>query len=150
MADQEEHSSGGEAGEGPVVCPHCLARNAEGADFCFRCQMPLTAHAEIDPMGQIYAQGDTFRKAIGGPPRTIVLVGMWLIFGPALIMEIAILQPTVSGMLHEGANGIDMRSALTAVVLFLGLAGMAVIYAVILYRLTRNFFRFRRVADSSE
>jgi predicted amidophosphoribosyltransferase len=65
---------------GPVVCPNCLAENSTLEHFCHQCGAPLTSHAVTDPMGQVYSEGDTFRKAIEYPRKPIVVVGMWLIW----------------------------------------------------------------------
>ena len=150
MADSERVLSQSEIDAGPVVCPHCLAGNAEGRDFCHRCVTPLTAHAEIDPMGQIYAQGDAFRKAVSGPPKKIVMVGMWLIFGPALMTVIAFLYGTTSDLLREGRNGIDVKTASAAALVFIASTAGSLLYVLILFRLTRNYVRFKRIAGGDD
>src|ERR1700722_13210087 len=65
-----------------VICPNCFTPNSEREHFCRKCGTPLTSAAVPDPLGQIYSEGDTYRKAIASPTKPIVLIGMWLIFGP--------------------------------------------------------------------
>ena len=66
------------------LCPHCLQPISPMDHFCPKCWGPVTAHASIDPLGQVYSAGRAYRQAISGKPRLAVLVGMWLIFGPAI------------------------------------------------------------------
>jgi hypothetical protein len=66
------------------LCPHCLEPIGPQDHFCPHCHGPVTAHACIDPLGQVYASGWGYQHAVSGKPRLVVLVGMWLIFGPSM------------------------------------------------------------------
>jgi hypothetical protein len=66
-------------------CTHCLAGNEPTRHFCRQCGTPLTSYAATDPLGQIYAQGDLYRKAIETPTKPFVLIGMWLLCGPTAV-----------------------------------------------------------------
>lgn len=128
-------------GNDPVVilCPHCLAENEEHAHFCRECFTPLSAHAAIDPVGQIYAQGDTYRKAVANPSRPIILLGMWLIFAPSIFLAllglIAIFEP------HRVGNPVALA------ILYAGFyTGLALVQGAILYRVTHNFLHRKTIA----
>jgi hypothetical protein len=140
MAQVETESSEMEAR--PVLCPHCMQANTEGADFCVKCGTPLTAHAEIDPMGRIFAQGDTFRKAVAGSPKLIVVVGMWLIFGMGLL-ELVLAIP-----LNPESRGVPGAKELVMLVMWWGiLLATGIVSGLILFRTTRNYFRMKRGAE---
>ena len=142
MAQVKTESS--EMQAGPVLCPHCLQGNMEAADFCVKCGTPLTAHAEIDPMGRIFAQGDTYRKAVAGSSKLIVVLGMWLIFGVGLL-ALAVAMPSLSG---SGAMA-GVKEMVMLLIWCGMLAGTAIVSGAILFRTTRNYFRLRR-ADKEQ
>lgn len=134
MPEQSEHSEWSCEAEGDVMgsaeknmwaddavplCPNCLAANEPSAHFCVKCGAPLTSHAAIDPMGQVYAQGHIYRQAVGRPASALVLLGVWLIFLPIAL-----------------AAFLAGRSVTTWVIAALALA--------VLYLVTRNYLRQRR------
>jgi len=125
--------------EGRPLCPNCLAVNEPLAHFCRKCGTPMTSHAEIDPLGRIYAMGDTWWKATRRPSSPIILVGMWLIFGVPVFM-LLILLPDV---LFE-AYGISIREVtlwrILAMLVILTLIG---VYAAVLIKTTKNYLRRR-------
>ena len=78
----------------------------------------------IDPLRRIHAQGWAYRKVVSGPVKPIVFWGMWVIFGPTMLMPIFFLHAPFS----------------------LGMAGSFITFvfsAVILCRVTRNYMRYR-------
>ncbi|WP_348547567.1 hypothetical protein [Chthoniobacter sp.] len=79
--------------------------------------------AAVDPMQHIYAEGFAYRSAVDGPPRFIVLFGMWLLFAPLALAAPFILL-----------NAFSLGFPIAAPFAFLGFAS-----AVILYRTTRNY-----------
>lgn len=64
-----------------VICPKCLLSNSATAAFCADCGAPIGMVATVDPIQHIYAEGFAYRSAVDGPPKLIILLGMWLIFG---------------------------------------------------------------------
>jgi hypothetical protein len=64
-----------------VICPKCLLSNATTAAFCADCGAPIGMVSTIDPIQQIHAEGFAYRSAVDGPPKLIILIGMWLLFG---------------------------------------------------------------------
>ena len=125
--------------EGRPLCPNCLAVNEPLAHFCRKCGTPMTAHAEIDPLGRIYAMGDTYWKATRRPSSPMVLIGMWLILGVPAFMLLALL-PVV---LFEG-YGISIGEVILwrilAMLVILALIG---VYAAVLVKATKNYVRRR-------
>jgi len=89
-------------GQQPVrrtqICPNCLTPNEPIQHFCVRCRTPLTSHAAIDPLGQVYSAGDTYRKAAARPAKLTSLIGMWLIFGPQIPFLILSLCSTLKSL----------------------------------------------------
>lgn len=68
------------------VCPHCLEPIAELDHFCPACGGPVSSHASIDPLGQVYAAGRAYQNATSSRPAGIVVLGMWLLFGPGFVI----------------------------------------------------------------
>lgn len=68
------------------LCTSCLAPNDARANFCSKCGAPLTAYAAIGPFESLFAQGYAVRQAAERPRRPIVLLGIWLVFGPAALV----------------------------------------------------------------
>ncbi|MEI9893895.1 MAG: hypothetical protein WDN28_08320 [Chthoniobacter sp.] len=87
--------------------------------------------ATIDPMQHIYAEGFAYRSAVDGPPRFIILLGMWLLFGPVALAAPFVLWNASSVGLPQAA--------------FSGC--LAIVSVVILYRTTRNYLVKSRSVD---
>ncbi|WP_428387726.1 hypothetical protein [Mucisphaera sp.] len=68
--------------EGQDLCPHCLRPVGKLDHFCPDCARPITAHAAIDPFGQVLTAGSVYRQASEGPARPMVVVGMWMLCLP--------------------------------------------------------------------
>lgn len=78
------------------LCPGCLAPVEPHDPFCEMCGQPLTSAATTLPMERIRSLGEMTRRG-AERPKTIALIGSWLIFGPPvlilLIMTIAFPTP---------------------------------------------------------
>lgn len=70
------------------VCPHCLHPIEPLTHFCPQCNGPVSAHASMDPLGQVYSAGRFYRQAVSGRPGRLTAVIIWLIFGPSLIWQL--------------------------------------------------------------
>jgi len=70
------------------LCYSCLTPAKPHQHFCMKCWTPLTSHAEIDPLGRVYAMGDMYWKLTRGPSKPIAVVGFLLIFAPLLIVQV--------------------------------------------------------------
>jgi hypothetical protein len=132
-----------------IVCPQCLEPNPEDRHFCRRCATPLTAYASIDPLGQIYAAADTYRKAIANPRRVIVILGLWLLFGPAALIYLLLVATNI-GSLFGSDGGFGDVAALVSAMAPPILLLHATIAAIILFRSTNNMLRLRREQGSAE
>jgi len=112
-----------------IVCPSCLLSNHPASPFCADCGAPIGNYAAIDPIQRIYAEGFAYRSAVTGPPKVIILIGMWLVFSPLLVM---------------GCLGLISEIHVLEKIIYLG--GF-LIAAAILFRVTLNFIVKRREVD---
>ncbi len=111
-----------------MLCPHCMEPTDPISHFCQSCGGPVSQHATIDPLGQIYAQGHAYRNSTGRPTRLLTVIGVWLIFGT----QVPLLG--FAGM----ANPLgDPAVSLFAIVL-------AGIYGVFTYKTTSRYIRALR------
>jgi hypothetical protein len=118
------------------VCPDCMTENHPLADFCKNCARPLSSLATMDPVKQVYAQGWAYRQAAWGRPNTIVLIGMWLIFGPMLLLPACGFVSVIydfNGLVTWDFDPLG----------FTVTAGILAIYAAILYRVTKRYLQHR-------
>ena len=129
--------------EGRPLCPNCLAVNEPLAHFCRECGTPMTSHAEIDPLGQIYAIGDTCWKATRGRSSLIVLIGMWLIFGTPLVVLSIVLLMLLMAMTSDEILGLLPQPLFGGILKMLVILGICGIYVAILIKTTKNYLRRR-------
>ena len=115
-----------------VVCPHCVQANAPSMAFCVYCGAPLGMVSTIDPIQSIYAEGFAYRSAVDGPPKLILLIGMWLLFLPMAGTSLVLL-------FTMGGPGPGIITP------FLFLASVGV-----LFRMTRNYIVKSRAAKKAE
>lgn len=128
-----------------MICPNCLTANAEQAHFCIQCAAPLSAHAAIDPLGQVYAAGYIYQKAAGKPTRFIMVLGMWLIFAPQIPYIIVALSMLVMRVFAPTRHLVD-ESLLTTLLKCALAVGLLALYIAILTKVTRNYRRYKRQA----
>ncbi len=127
------------------VCPHCLAPVEQFDHFCPKCRGPVTAYASIDPMGQIYSAGRAYRMAVTARPRGIVVLGMWLIFAPALA-SILYWAGRITGSLLQSHSRpfptVEFNPpTIGPIVWFLTTVGLLALYSVILYKVTKRWLQ---------
>jgi len=67
-----------------ALCLQCLAPNVPTAHFCGECGAPLSAYAATAPFESLLSEGHAWRRATSNPRRLVVVLGMWLLFGPML------------------------------------------------------------------
>ncbi len=134
-----------------LLCPHCITRIEVSDHFCPKCGGVITAHASIDPIGQIHATGRAYRNAIESP-RGFVVAGIWLIFGPQVVMLLAGLFLTIAHLVSPGFR-FPMSDSIpyspgngtsTDLIQLLTMIGLLVIYAIILIRVTVGYFRLQK------
>jgi len=142
-AEQEQELAGA-----TPVCPHCLSQLSPGDHFCRHCSAPVTVHASIDPLGQVYSAGRAYRQAVSKPSRRIIVVGMWLIFGPvalSLLFGVFLALSSLGVFGSEGPfSGIHSAGlvydllALGVMLIFIGL------YLAILWKMMARRRRFAK------
>lgn len=125
--------------EGTDVCPTCLAVIEPGQHFCRHCASPLTPIASTDPIGSIYAQGDLYRKAVAHPRKLIVLLGVWLICGPAALGGIGAFVWFVADALRQRRPFPDASHPSSNVFFASFMLVFGLLFATILFRVTRNY-----------
>lgn len=164
MTDQQLEESNAQPTE-MFICHDCAAENFTDADFCGRCGAPISGFATLDPLRQIYSAGWVYRRAISGRQQPIIFWGMWLIFGPTVILaaialigggiEFGFMTPPGSGYTavgsesgsHDTASGEAIQGEWDAGKLIGLVAGgfIILLYAVILAKVTGRYLRHRRV-----
>ncbi len=112
-----------------VLCPKCLLANSTAAAFCADCGAPIGMVSTVDPIQSIWAEGFAYRCAVEGPPKPIIVIGMWLIFGPTLL---ALPLSFFSSPSNDFAT------------VFVALLEIA--FGTILYRTTKNYIVKSRLA----
>ncbi len=141
MEPREEHD---EKRDEAMICTSCAAPNDPRADFCNKCGAPIGALTMYDPLKHIHGFGWAVSQAgRSRKPRFIVLLGIWLIFGPASLG----IGAWLTGIMMSPWRfpGGDAKSIFNVffVVLFW------CIYLGILWKVTRNFWGRRRFKAGS-
>ena len=130
------------------LCYTCLTPAKPHQHFCMNCWTPLTSHAEIDPLGQIYATGDMYWKLTRGSSGPIAMIGLFLLVVPLLIglpfVIISIVSESVSDM--SGSRLSELFSLDGIIMALAGLLVLAteIVYALIFIKAIRNYRRRRK------
>jgi len=125
--------------DGSLLCTSCLQPNPPETPFCKRCGAPIGAISAVGPLESLYAEGFAYRKATEGKPKTIVLIGMWLLFLPPLAGTIVLMADT--------ANHRQGWSAVLQLIWFLLLA---IVFVIILTKVTMNYCKKSQAAPDNE
>ena len=137
--------------ETTTVCPHCMHPVSEMDHFCPNCAGPVTSIASMDPMGSIYSAGRAYRlAATDKKPRGIVVLAMWLIFGPTTVVLTCVLWGILAVSLnlrysYHGFRGSDLVRWMLALLLF---GGILALYVAILLKTTSHWLKSRREQGS--
>jgi hypothetical protein len=127
--------------EEAMICPSCHGLNVPDARYCIHCQAPLASTVMLDPIGQIQAQGFAYRQATTGKPNLMVVLGIWVLFFPALIVAgIVVALGFTDGLSWSGDQWLE----------FAGPMLIAVVSAVLLYKTTMNYRRRRKEAGAAK
>lgn len=132
------------------VCLTCGEPNGPDRNFCSECGAPLTSHAVNDAFDTIRAEGWVYRKAQNSPRSMIVVVGIWMIWGPTVIVGTIILFSGLYIVLCDWKPWYPLSERLMA---FFGLAVLAALLCIpitIVRRTTNEYLRFRRVQTAGE
>ena len=124
-----------------ILCPSCLAKNSPLAHFCTECGAPLSALSVIGPWERIQAAGFAYRQAVSGPPKKIILIGVWMIFLPVVIATAFMLGSDLQFYLS------DSWGNLGGIVI----SGFACVVCIgILIRATTNYFKKMKAPTEEE
>ncbi len=117
------------------LCVRCLAPNLPNDHFCKNCGAPLSSFASTGPFESVFAEGQVYRQAAEQPRSFIVVLGIWLIFGTAVL---------AGGFVFVWAWG---EQDILDLVLT---SGMILFSVVILAKTTRNYFSRSLPTQDSE
>ncbi|MBI1367233.1 MAG: hypothetical protein GC162_01120 [Planctomycetes bacterium] len=81
-----------------VVCAHCMASNRPMDEFCCECGMPIGQYVWNQPFQQIAASGWAYQRATSGRISRVMIIGIWLIFGPGVVIApVMLISAMLSG-----------------------------------------------------
>jgi len=123
--------------ESGILCYSCLARNDPDVHFCAECGCPISFLSTIGPLEKIYAQGWAYRQSVSGRIKPLAFWGYWLLFGPEALCALWWIWNMASEAVSTG-SGVWMLLGLG------GLLPLNAIYVLFLYRLTKNYLKYRR------
>lgn len=125
--------------EEEMLCPHCLRPTDPISHFCNHCAGPTSMHASIDPLGQVYSAGHTYRNCTEKPTRFITVLGLWLVLGPQ-IFALIFIALAIPWMWVRQENSIVINGALGILISL----GMCFLYGLVLYKTTRSYQKYKR------
>ncbi len=120
--------------ESLLLCSSCGSVLGSDAGSCPNCLMPTGAFANLDPMGAIRSEGVLISKAVEKRPKSIVVVGVWIMFLPAFVIGLAV----AAQVALEGAG-----SGMSGFLFFWIGIGLSIFSLVVLFKVTRNYIRFK-------
>ena len=113
------------------ACPACLFPLSEPIpDSCPECGASIAAASSFDHVAIIRAQGEMLRRGASNPSG-VVVVGMWMLFGPAMVAFVLI------GLFSKPAS-------------LLTTAPFLLLYGAILWKVTSRYRAARREAAREE
>ena len=134
--DKLESEPSEQSPEPGVVCTACLTRNPPNTNYCAKCGALLNTLAAFNPFDQTLVEGFAYRRAVDGPPSKIILIGIWLLFGPSILLVPFIFSESQLGNHATGRLGFLFEHAYFAAYLLVSL--------VMLYRTTANYISGRK------
>ena len=98
-----------------------------------------------DPIKSIFSRGEVYSRATREPTKLIVVVGVWLLFGPTAWLLVAF---ATTGIKDLSQYGTGQPSAFFDVIGVTVCVGIALLWGYIIFRTTRNYYRYRHRADA--
>jgi hypothetical protein len=114
-----------------LLCPSCLEPNRSGAAFCLQCGGIIGASSGLAPLEAGFTRGHGNPRALDSHPKPIILIVVWVIFYPAILMNLRFIR-----MLVEDGYG-RLPAALGIVVL----GALIALCVYVLYWNTRNYLK---------
>jgi hypothetical protein len=125
------------------ICLHCAAELTGHEHFCAKCGCPVTPMAASLPYESILARGFAAREGSSRPRKFIVVLGMWIMFGPMFAIFtfgfFAMLFAS-QGIVWQENRHREIPGNLFGIAVSAALASIA---GTLLYRTTRNYLEFR-------
>jgi hypothetical protein len=124
------------------LCIRCMMPNEPSAHFCAECGAPLTSYASTGPFESIFAEGAVYREAAARPRKLIVVAGVWMIFGPAVLTGLAIVF---------GAS-LKLYNAPVALTFF-GVPGgiaIAAVSSAMIWKTSKNYLAWKHASRKGE
>ncbi len=133
-----------------ALCLQCLKPLPERAHFCPHCNAPQTFYAATAPFESTLTQGHAYRRAMANPRNLIVVVGVWLIFGPLFVTDLIWMRELASGIRELTWGQVPLYALVVAIC-----GGAMWVTGTIIYRTTDGYLQQRRakldaIEDSDE
>ena len=117
-----------------MVCPSCAAFIGPNETFCPACRAPVSLLANTDPIQRIQTEGFLYSRAVESRPKVVILVCVWLTFLPIAAISGGWLVILLTDGLGSGGTGF---------VLFWIMAAACVFSVAMLYRITKNYLKYK-------
>jgi hypothetical protein len=115
-----------------TVCPACAAFIGINEVFCPECRAPISLLSNTDPLQRIQAEGFLYGKVVDARPKPVILIGVWVLCLPWALLAVGFGLSFLSEAEGTGIGGF---------IFFWMWIAFAVIPTVILFKVTRNYFR---------
>lgn len=138
MASKTHHN------DGDPLCPNCLGMVDPKEHFCPNCRAPLTVAAATDPLASVFATGHVYQKASKRPQSRVVLIGIWLLFGNLFIVNFPTFWFSLKAVLTffiPSIGEFTNQGFVSMLLVFLFALGMETLCALVLYHVTKNYFK---------
>ena len=140
-----------------LVCPSCFRPIDPNAHLCIHCGAPVSATAMIDPLARIWGEGYALRQVTdhSARPNRLVLIGVWLTFGPMALCCVIYLLMMLKGFLEWLVGKSSAYDPLSGSVTYdlwgiVLLTFILALHAAILFRVTQNYCRAIEASEASQ
>jgi hypothetical protein len=118
-----------------------MTPNEPSAHFCVKCGAPLTSYAATAPFESQFAQGHAFRQAAEQPRKLIVVLGVWMIFGPIALAGVGFI--CLNQAPQDAEVGWRIFKALMGFIL-------TAIPCLIIWKTTRNYLMRKKTNENHD
>lgn len=132
------------------ICLTCGEPNGPDRHFCSECGAPLTSHAVNDPFATIRAEGWVYRKAQNSPRSLIVVVGIWMIWGPIVIVGGIALIWGLFHVLWDWKPWFDFSERVLMFLSVVVIAALLWIPITVIRRTTTEYQRWKSLGSAGE